>query len=129
MSVLTDEESAYLRRRRSLVRRWPVVGGVLIAAIVAVVLLLYRRTPLLVNPWETAALLQAERVPPLTVAQMAAKLPIVFLVCCGLLMALVLFQFAAGATERRLLRLIDGVVDRAQRAGTGDEGPDDVAPD
>jgi hypothetical protein len=83
------------------------VGVGLLIAVCAVVAFLNHRSPLLVDPWETAALLEAERVPEHTLSEMAVKLPIVFLLCCGLLVAMVLFQFAAVGNERRLLRLID----------------------
>jgi hypothetical protein len=114
---LTDQESRYLARRRSLVRRWPIVGAILLVAIAVVLAFLFLRSPLLANPWQTASLLMAERVPPPIMAEMAVKLPVVFLVCCGLLVGLVLFQFGAAVTERRLLSLIDSLLegDRAEQ--------------
>jgi hypothetical protein len=104
---LTDEQCRYLVGRSRLVQRWPAVGAGLLAAIALVLIFLYSRSPLLINPWYTARLLETGGVPDHTMAEMAAKLPVVFLVCCGLLVAVVLFQFAVMAHERRLLGLID----------------------
>ena len=103
---LNDDERTYLDRRQALITRWWVIGSVLLLAIGGVVGFLWVRSPLLINPWRTARLVAAERVPPATLAEMAVKLPVVFLVCCVLLVALVLFQFAAVVQERRLLRII-----------------------
>jgi hypothetical protein len=103
---LDDDEKAYLDRRQALTTRWWVIGPMLLLAIGGVVGFLWVRSPLLIDPWRTARLIAAGRVPPTTLAEMAAKLPVVFLVCCVLLVALVLFQFAAVVQERRLLRII-----------------------
>jgi hypothetical protein len=113
-SMLTDRELEFVARRRRLVQRWPAVSAVLLAAIALTVGGLYLRTPLLVDPWKTSALLRGGQIPPPTIAEMAIKLPVVFLVCCGLLVALVLFQAAASTTERKLLRLIDRLMERGQ---------------
>ena len=64
------------------------------------------------NPRETANLLEAGRVSPPTMAEMAAKLPVVFLVCCGLLVAMVLFHIASAVNERKLLKILDSLAER-----------------
>jgi type VI protein secretion system component VasF len=116
---LTEEDAVFIDRRRSLAKRSLVVGIILLAAIIGVAVFLFVSSPLLINPRETASLLEAERVPPQTMAEMAAKLPVVFLVCCGLLVAMVLFQLASAANERRLLKIMDALVERDAR-GSGD---------
>jgi hypothetical protein len=103
---LSDDELAYLDSRQALARRWTLIGSLLLLAIGGVLTFLWVHSPLLVNPWRTAELVAGQHVPPLTLAEMAVKLPVVFLICCVLLVALVLFQFAAIGQERRLLKII-----------------------
>jgi hypothetical protein len=119
--VVSEADLKYLDRRRSLAKRSTIVGIVLLVAIIGVAVYLYFASPLLMNPGETAALLQAEQVPPPTMAEMAAKLPIVFLVCCALMVAMVLYQLAAAANERRLLRILDALIERVSDEGA--DGP------
>ena len=76
--ALDEADAAYVKRRSALVRRWPIAASAMLVGIAA--------------------------VPTLTL--MAALLPILFLSCFVLLVALVLFQYAAMANERRLLRII-----------------------
>ena len=103
---LDDSDMVYIRRRNALVRRWPPVGWAMLAGIAAVLGLLLLRSPLLVNPWEVTSRLEVGTIATPTLTMMAALLPLVFLSCFVLLVALVLFQFAATANERRLLRII-----------------------
>lgn len=117
---LDDAQLRYLAGRERLVKRWPAVGAALLTAIAAVMLYLFLRSPLLINPWHTAMLLEGGSVPQHTMAEMAAKLPVVFLVCCGLMVAMVLVQFAVTVTERRLLGLVE-VLTREGGASNADE--------
>lgn len=103
---LDEADLAFVRRRSALVRRWPVVAWAMLAGIVAVFGFLVYSSPLLVNPWEVAARIKADTIAVPTLTLMAALLPIAFLSCFVLLVALVLFQFAAMANERRLLRIV-----------------------
>jgi hypothetical protein len=117
---LDDSDLSFIRRRSALVRRWPVAAWAMLAGIVAVLGFLLYRSPLLVNPWEVASRIEAETVAAPTLALMAALLPVVFLSCFVLLVALVLFQFAAMTNERRLLRIIASLdaETRGDEAGT-----------
>lgn len=103
---LDDSDLSFISRRSALVRRWPVAAWAMLAGILAVLGFLLHRSPLLVNPWEVASRIKAGTVAAPTLALMAGLLPVVFLSCFVLLVALVLFQFAAMTNERRLLRII-----------------------
>jgi len=116
---LDASDLAFVRRRSALVRRWPIAAWTMLAGIVAVLLFLYSRSPLLVNPWEVASRIKAETLATPTLTLMAALLPVIFLSCFVLLVALVLFQFAAIANERRLLRIIASLDAAADRHWTG----------
>jgi hypothetical protein len=122
---LSDEQREYLAGRNRLVKRWPAVGAGLLAAIALVLLFLHSRSPLLINPLYTTRLIETGGVPDHTMAEMAAKLPVVFLVCCGLLVAVVLFQFAVMANERRLLGLIDELAGEDGKTAPEEREPDD----
>ena len=117
--AMTEADREFVDRRRALVKRSMVIGIILLIAIIGVAVYLYFSSPLLMNPRETSALLQAGQVPPQTMAEMAAKLPVVFLVCCGLMVAMVLFQLATVANERRLLQILDSVSGRESGESAG----------
>jgi hypothetical protein len=118
--ALEGTDLAFVERRSTLVRRWPVVAWLMLAGIVAVFGFLLYSSPLLVNPWEAASRIEAETLATPTLTLMAALLPIVFLSCFVLLVALVLFQFAAMANERRLLQIIASLRVGAQGESPGD---------
>jgi len=117
--ALNERDRRFVEKRRSLIRRTFVAGVVLLIAIIGVTGYLYTKNPLLMNPGETARLLEDQRVSQPVMAEMAAKLPVMFLVCCALLVALVLFQIAAAANERRLLKILDSLGDGGPE-GAGD---------
>jgi hypothetical protein len=118
--ALEGDGLAFVKRRSTLVRRWPAVAWAMLAGIVAVFGFLLYSSPLLVNPWEVALRIEAETLATPTLTLMAALLPIVFLSCFVLLVALVLFQFAAMANERRLLQIIASLREGAQDELLGD---------
>lgn len=116
MTVLSERDARFVEQRRSLNRRWRVIGWILLAAIAAVLGSLFWTSPMLVSPWEVAARLRTDSVPMSTLQTMALTLPITMLGCFLLLFAVVAFQFAAAANERRLLDVID-VLQRANQGG------------
>lgn len=118
---LEGADLAFCKRRSALVRRWPFAAWAMLAVIVVVFGFLFYSTPLLVNPWEVASAIKAETIAVPTLTLMAALLPIVLLSCFVLLVALVLFQFAAMANERRLLRIISSL-ENGVTAGSPAEG-------
>ena len=104
---LSMRDEKFVEQRRSLVRHWRIAGWVLLAAIAAVLGYLFLRSPLLVAPWEVASRLRTGSLPEATVQTMALMLPMTFLGCFVLLVAVVALQFGAAANERRLLEIID----------------------
>ena len=116
MTALSELDATYLNRRRMLTRHWRVAGWLLLAAIAAVLGFLFVASPILVSPWEVAARMRTETLPLSTVQTMALMLPVTFLGCFMLLVAVVGFQFAAAANERRLIAIIDGLRDVVEDA-------------
>jgi hypothetical protein len=116
MTVLSARQARFVEQRRSLNRRWWIVGWILLAAIAAVLGYLFWASPMLVAPWEVAARLQTDSVPLSTLQITALMLPLTILGCFLLLVAVVAFQFAAAANERRLLEVID-VLQREHQGG------------
>ena len=62
--------------------------------------------PLLVNPWEVLSRLKSASIQDSTMTLMAAMLPIVFLACIFLLLALIAICFLAFSNERKHLAII-----------------------
>lgn len=117
---LDGADRAFVKRRSALVRRWPIVAWAMLAGIATVFGFLLYSSPLLVNPWEVASRIRTDTLVAPTLTLMAALLPVVFLSCFVLLVALVLFQFAAMANERRLLGIITSL-DGDAESDTGGE--------
>ena len=109
---LSEADAKFVDERRVLVRRWRVVGWALLAAITTVVGFLFLQSPMLVAPWEVAGRIRTDSLPPATLQVMGLMLPITMLGCFVLLTVVVGFQFAAAATERRLLRIIGSLTER-----------------
>lgn len=107
MTTLGERDATFLDQRRTLTRHWRVAGWLLLAAIVAVLGFLFVASPILVSPWEVAARMRTDTLPLSTMQTMALMLPVTFLGCFVLLVAVVGFQFAAVANERRLIAIID----------------------
>jgi hypothetical protein len=107
VTKLSERDARFVEQRRTLSRRWRFAGWFLCAAIAAVLGFLFLKSPLLVAPWEVVARLRTESLPLTTLQTMALMLPITFLGCFVLLVAVVAFQFAAFANEQRLIDVID----------------------
>jgi hypothetical protein len=110
---LSEADAKFVEQRRQLAGRWRFVGWALLAAIAAVVGFLFLRTPMLVSPWEVAGRIRTDSLPETTLQTMGLMLPITMLGCFVLLAIVVAFQFAAAANERRLLVIIDSLLDRS----------------
>jgi len=107
LARLSDRDTSFVEQRGTLNRRWRIAGWLLFAAIAAVLGFLFLTSPMLVAPWEVAARIRTGSLPLSTLQTMALMLPITFLGCFVLLVAVVAFQFAGCANERRLLDIID----------------------
>ncbi len=109
--VMTDPDLEFVAKRRALSRRWNAVGWALIALIIAALGFLFVTSPMLVNPWETMARVRTDSISKPNLQLMAMLLPVVFLGSFLLLMVVVAFQFAAAANERRLIEIVDSLLD------------------
>ena len=80
LDTILNRLAGYIEKRVKLARQvrgalvYPV--AILLVAIIGVAVYLYFASPLLMNPVETASLLQAERVPPPTMAEMVNRVAI-----------------------------------------------------
>jgi hypothetical protein len=109
--TLSERDVRFVEQRRVLASRWRVVGWALLAAIAAVVGFLFLESPMLVSPWEVAGRIRTDSIPPTTLEIMSLMLPVTMLGCFILLAIVVAFQFAAAANERRLLAIIDSLLE------------------
>lgn len=103
---LTEQETAFVKQRIRLVRSWPVVGSICGVLVIGFTVWLWISRPLLVNPWEVLSRLKSASIQDSTMTLMAAMLPIVFLACIFLLLALIAICFLAFSNERKHLAII-----------------------
>jgi len=103
---LSDQERQFLAKRIRLVRAWKYVGVVLIVGLTGLWVSLFWFVPLLANPFEVMTRLNADSIPPSTMALSTALLPIIFLTCFLLALVIVLFTFASFSNERNYLVII-----------------------
>ncbi len=103
---LSEKQLEFLRRRRKLVRWWPLGGGLLLLVIGGLAGGLFWRAPVFVNPFLVESQLQAGQMPDATEAMLAVLLPVMVLLCLFFAAILVLLTFSAIANERRHLQII-----------------------
>ncbi|MFP4154711.1 MAG: hypothetical protein ACOC00_00690 [Halothiobacillaceae bacterium] len=104
--MVRDLETMLCRRRR-LVRIWPRIAVALVLLTIGLFAALFIFQPLLVNPLEVLAMIEAGTLEPSTQALLAAMAPVLLLAVGALLILLILFVTAGMINERRLLDLID----------------------
>jgi hypothetical protein len=103
---LSNEEMYFLAKRARLVKAWRYVGTVLLVGVIGISAWLFRFRPLLADPFTVLARLNNDSIPASTMALSAALLPIMFLICMVLALAILLFTFAAFANEKKYLSVI-----------------------
>lgn len=102
---LDEQDRRFLERRAILVRAWPVVGGLMLLAVAAFTAWLYLTRPLLANPVVVLERLREGTLPATSMTVMAGLLPIVMLMCLGLVVVMIVFVFASVRNERRYQRI------------------------
>jgi hypothetical protein len=124
----------FLANRARLVSTWRYVGIVLLVGLVGLGLVLFWFVPLLANPFMVMARLNGDSIPSSTMALSTALLPITFLTCMLLALAIVLFVFAAFSNERKYLAIVrkmtqstPGAIKSAQESTAQEDAPADAA--
>ena len=92
---LTSEERGFIDRRARFIRAYPLVGSILLCLVIALAIWLFLSTPLLVNPFLVFSELNNNSIAHSNLTLMAAILPVVFLMCIVLTIAILLFGFMA----------------------------------
>lgn len=131
---LSEQEMQFLANRARLVSTWRYVGIVLLVGLVGLGLALFWFVPLLANPFTVMARLNGDSIPSSTMALSTALLPITFLTCMLLALAIVLFVFAAFSNERKYLAIVrkmtqstPGAIKSAQESTAHQDAPADAA--
>lgn len=131
---LSEQEMQFLANRARLVSTWRYVGIVLLVGLVGLGLVLFWFVPLLANPFTVMARLNGDSIPSSTMALSTALLPITFLTCMLLALAIVLFVFAAFSNERKYLAIVrkmtqstPGAIKSAQESTAQQDAPADAA--
>ena len=116
---LTDKQTDLLAKRRKVIRAWSVVGPLLLLAVVCLGLWLFFRHPLLANPPEVAARLNAGVIPDSTLFLMAVLLPCAVLMSLGLVAVTIIVGHLALSNEKKLVAIADTLL---EDAGDNSEG-------
>ena len=103
---LEEQDGRFLERRATLVHAWPVVGSLMLVAVAAFTAWLHLARPLLGSPFAVMERLRDGSLPATSMVVMAGLLPVVMLMCLGLVVVLILFVFASVRNEKRYLRIV-----------------------
>lgn len=104
--TLTDQQKGFLQKRQRLMKAWPYVGPLLTLAILALLAYLFVQVPLIINPYEVIAGLQAGTIEQSTIDLMCLLLPIMSLLMFFLLIVLVVVMYLWIRLERKYLAII-----------------------
>jgi hypothetical protein len=103
---LSEDEARFVAKRSRLVKAWRPLGVLLLIGVSALAGWLFWSVPLLANPFAVLDRLQADAIPAANMALATVMLPVVFLVCVLLAVAIVLLVFAAMSNERKYLTIV-----------------------
>lgn len=103
---LSNREMRFLANRAKLINAWRYVGTILLVGLIGVSAWLFWFSPLLCNPFAVLSRLNNDAMPVSTMALSAVLLPVMFLTCVVLALAILLLAFAAFANERKYLTVI-----------------------
>jgi len=103
---LTEAEERFLRKREALTRLWPIAAGFLLASLTFLIGWMLWRSPLLVNPIGALNAIRDGTIKPESLQLMAGMLPFAMITIFVLLVAMILFVYAALSNEKRHLAII-----------------------
>lgn len=107
--MISANKHKFLSKRKRLMKSWRLVGPLCLLAILGFLVWFYIRYPLLVNPFKVAASLKSGVLEVTTLSLMAIMSPIMFLVCFGLLIIMVLLMFVSFSNEKKYLEIINNL--------------------
>ena len=112
---ITDSEARFLAKRTKLIRIWPPVGILLILLLLGLGIWLIHSCPLLANPFAVSAKLIDDTLNITELSLSAALLPVVFWLCLGLVLIMIIFAFAALNNEKKHLALIRRLLENSEQ--------------
>ncbi|MEZ6044929.1 MAG: hypothetical protein R3C11_04985 [Planctomycetaceae bacterium] len=104
---LSDQETAFLEKRKKLVGSWNYAGVFLILVVAGLTLYLYMQSPLLINPIEVKDRLQADSIDSATQDLMLFFLPLLMNTICFLLFMLIGMMYMAFGLEKKYQVIVD----------------------
>lgn len=107
--MLTQQAASFLAARTRMVRVWRPVGVFLLLLWFSSVAWLVYCCPLVFNPWVALARMKAGTYELATLQLSSVLLPIVSLLCLGIVLVIILFLFVAFQHERQYLGIIAGL--------------------
>ena len=118
---LTDSQMRFVTKRQKLLRVWFALGPLLLVALTSLGAWLYRRQPLLINPFAVASGLESGTIEDSTLFLMALLLPILMLSLLVLIALMVILMYGAFSNEKKFIAIIRTRLDQAK-----DDQPEDA---
>ena len=103
---MAASDSAFVEKRRKLVKAGPILLGVCLVLVIASLLWLWFQQPQMINFAEVARQIESGDLGQLSVELMAVMLPIAMLMCFVVTLGLIGLSWAWLSNERRYLRII-----------------------
>lgn len=104
---LDQRQKSFLQKRRKLLKLWPYVGPLKLLGVLGLMFYLMMYSPLLTNPLEVSARIQAGSLAQSTLEMMAMLLPIMFITTCFTLVTLIVLMYASFSNEKKYIKMID----------------------
>ena len=108
---LDDQQTRFIVKRQRLLNAWRYTGPLMAAVVFALVVYIYIQSPMLINPFEVASRLESGDIERTTLETMALLLPIVFIMTCALLAAIVVLMYTSISIEKRYQRIVQRFLD------------------
>ncbi len=105
--ILTRKQQRFLLKRQTLQRAWRITGPVVLVLLVLAGAALFFNYPLMFNPYESMARLEAGTLADSTLQLMALLLPIAMVMVFVMLVVVVLLVFAVIDNDRKYLAIIE----------------------
>lgn len=113
--MLNKKQIRFLRKRKSLVKSWPIIALIFFALIIGYCVWVYYSFPLLLNPLELMAQLETGNVNKTTLSILAAMAPLLFICITIIMFVMVMVAGFSMYRENYYHRIIQMLLDQQDK--------------